>query len=253
LVKKRIVKKKSNSNRIWVVLAGLLLVGVVAIIIFSLVKPAVKRMDLPKWIIDQVPAEVSGEAFNAVAQGLIDWDRVHTCGREITLRSIPKTTTSNEEIEGQGEPGIISIYFNYSLTELRKIVLHEATHACVGEITLLPRPAHYSGGEIIGFQGLAILLQPIGQEQGFFRKCEEGFAERGAYDFPEYSNPNKGYSAVGEYIKELYPNSREADELRRTNGFLEFVAKARDIDQFEVTPTDIEAVMQNCQILISTK
>lgn len=133
------------------------------------------------------------------------------------------------------------------LKELRDIILHEATHACKGEPTVLTEPIPYSNGQITEYRGLNIVITVTADFKMYFSYCEEGYAEWAAYMVdPQYSVHNAGYKQVGDLMVRTLGNNPAYIDILMENDFPKLASLLTGTPENVIQPEDIIEAMELC-------
>jgi hypothetical protein len=131
-------------------------------------------------------------------------------------------------------------------------VSHELTHACIPKYpTMLATPIKFSGGEIIGFHGLGILVRLPDGTQTTYGRLDEGAAEANAV----LANPNYEINSAEYYSLQRFALSIQEstdveylEYVRRNDvpGFVSLIHRrimGRSVAPEQLTGDDYDAVM----------
>lgn len=199
----------------------------------------------------ELPRDILKDAVAAASE----WNEIYECGRDIVIQPLQdgevidlgdgwKLTTTET-----AEPGVINLFPDMPPDEIANSTYHALTHACKDEADMFEEsPVKYFDGEIIGFEGLTVIIRLKNGEVTKFTKMEEGAAEAIASVMPGYSITVKEYYNVWRltlkyFGKDKDHSLKELQDLVAANDVRGFVAIILNKDVSLVSDLDIEDVM----------
>jgi len=218
-----------------------------ALTVLSLGTTACGSESIPEWITVEGVETIGAERVSAAISAAIEWNGAYDCGRSIVIRPY---TEGEVELFADGSrevtlevagPGYIELGAE---GDVRNIVLHSMTHACVPDKpNMFSEPFAFSEGWILGYHGLSILVQLHDGTETAFRKIEEGVCERNASFLGSYSVTSEAYFRVGTLTKEYFPKGSNADQYAKMNDVHGFTATFFGVDRNAITLDHVVQLM----------
>lgn len=161
------------------------------------------------WLKIQDIDQIGAVRANIARQAALDWDRRYHCQRDVTIKFrsyVEEKSLPDGQIvivEESASPGLIAIGPE---VDIRDNVLHAMTHACQPDNFTPVTPFRIRGAVVVGYHGASVKVTPDSTgEENYFRKVEEGIAERNASWFQGYEVGHRALFEVGSEALSDFP------------------------------------------------
>lgn len=210
----------------------------------TVIKPAPDKWD--KLI--QVDSSFTAQQKKEIISAAKDWASVHGEPHR-TIMVLPY----EREVLTEYDDGVQDVRLEYAVpgeihldpaTNIRNTMLHALTHADQkDEAGGLTHHISIPEGYIVGFHGASLKVTLENGEETFFRKIEEGIAERNASSFRGYSTTHPALHKVGIQARKDFPKRVDVMQHIRRNDFRSLTAIALRIKRDDVRDKDIVTLM----------
>ena len=221
-------KELNEKLRVAVPVLVTVIVACIILIIVEERKPPIEtaiQFDFPGLSINQK---------NEITKAVTDWGGKYGPPNVILVKSFTPTNIIG------GGPGFIEVDIN-SRESLRDQVLRKMTHSTKPVQRTKPsQRLAIPEGEIVGFQGLTLIIEKDGKEQEF-ELFQEGMADRNAAAFPEYKQSSSGMNIM-EFTIKIFPN--DGEQFVRKSDIPGFVGRVLGLPPESITGQLIWHAMQ---------
>jgi hypothetical protein len=254
-------QKQSRKGLRQCIYIGIGVIFIAVIIFFFATRPPQYPLQEGKYgVYFDSGFSVTQEWKEVIYNALHDWDMKFGC--ETNIR-VSKLVGKPEELREKNGDYMVAVAvagrIGYNLPEvrglddLRLVTLHEATHACRIESTMLPEPLlfpdyAFGADKITGFTGFIVITNV---DQVYPNNCDEMLAEYNARQFPGYVPPHPGYDALGKTLTQKFPNDKKITEMGKHNDFMGFIALYYGFPKEKVGGAEVEKMLKECDSIFN--